>query len=154
MIESSQNTALDTVLRDGVHLHCKGIILLINKTHIHINLFSSIALIISSIICQGIWNQAMVLVNPPKKMLLSAWQMTAERRFALGWSTNNHGRSLSLNRLIMYSVESLASQTFFFFFQLYFPNGISSMGHLGCCARGKPAATELCYPTYCACWVF
>ena len=40
-----------------------------------------------------------------------------------------------------------------YFFQLYCPNGISPMGNLGCFPQGKPAATELCYPTYCACWV-
>ena len=38
--------------------------------------------------------------------------------------------------------------------QLYCPNGISPMGNSGCLPQGKPAATESCYPTYFACWVF
>ena len=44
--------------------------------------------------------------------------------------------------------------TTFYFSQLYCPNGISLMGNLGCLPWGKPAATELPYPTYGACWVF
>ena len=42
----------------------------------------------------------------------------------------------------------------FYFLQLYCPNGISSTRNSGCLPRGKQAATELHYPTYCACWVF
>ena len=40
-----------------------------------------------------------------------------------------------------------------FFLQLYCPNGISPMENSGRFPRGKPAATESRYPTYCACWV-
>ena len=43
---------------------------------------------------------------------------------------------------------------FFFFLQLYCPIGISPVGYSGCFSRGKAAATELRYPTYCACWMF
>ena len=54
---------------------------------------------------------------------------------------------------------NLSSRNTFFtslknFLLLYCPNGISPMGNLGWSPRGKPAATELHYPTYCACWVF
>ena len=38
--------------------------------------------------------------------------------------------------------------------QLYCPNGTSPIRNSGCFPRGKPAATESCYPTYGACWVF
>ena len=40
------------------------------------------------------------------------------------------------------------------FLQLYYPNGTSPMKNSGCLPRGKPAATESCYPTYGARWVF
>ena len=43
---------------------------------------------------------------------------------------------------------------FFFFLRLYCPSGISPIGISGCFPRGKPAATESCYPTYCACSMF
>ena len=53
---------------------------------------------------------------------------------------------------------SLASDSklhfLFYFLQLYCPNGISPMGNSGCLPQGKPAVTELCYPTWGACWVF
>ena len=39
-------------------------------------------------------------------------------------------------------------------FHLYCLNGISLMGNSGCFPWGKPAATELHYPTPGACWVF
>ena len=35
--------------------------------------------------------------------------------------------------------------------QLYYPIGISPIENLGCFPRGKPAVTELRYPTYGAC---
>ena len=38
--------------------------------------------------------------------------------------------------------------------QLYGSNKISPMGNSGCLPKRKPAATELCYPTYSACWEF
>ena len=47
--------------------------------------------------------------------------------------------------------------TFFwiiFFKQLDCPIGISSTGNLGCSSSGKPAVTDLRYPTYSVCWVF
>ena len=40
------------------------------------------------------------------------------------------------------------------FLQLYCPNKISPMGNAGCFFWGEPAATESCYPPYCACWLF
>ena len=42
---------------------------------------------------------------------------------------------------------------FFLLLQLYCPSRISPMGNSGRFPRGKPAATESRYPTYCACWV-
>ena len=42
----------------------------------------------------------------------------------------------------------------FFYIQLYCPTAISSMGNSGCLPWGKPAATELRYPTHSTCWVF
>ena len=43
---------------------------------------------------------------------------------------------------------------FYFFLQLYCPNRISPTANSSCLPWGKPAATESCYPTYGACWVF
>ena len=43
---------------------------------------------------------------------------------------------------------------YFYFLQLYCSNGISLIGNSGCLPRGKPAAIELRYSTYGACWVF
>ena len=40
------------------------------------------------------------------------------------------------------------------FLQPCCPNEISPTGNSGCVPRGKPAATESRYPTYCAYWVF
>ena len=42
---------------------------------------------------------------------------------------------------------------FYFILQLYCSIGISAMENSGCFRRGKPATTELRYPTYGACWV-
>ena len=36
---------------------------------------------------------------------------------------------------------------------LFRPIGSSPLGNSGCFPRGKPAASESCYPTYSACWV-
>ena len=43
---------------------------------------------------------------------------------------------------------------YIFFLQQCYPSGISPMGNSGCFPRGKLAATESCYPTYGAYWVF
>ena len=42
----------------------------------------------------------------------------------------------------------------YFILQLRCPAGISPKGNSGCFPQGKPAATELLYPKYGACWVF
>ena len=82
---------------------------------------------------------------------------------------SNHPHSCSNSRLLLpltsSSTLSLATSQFFlfksytshFFYKLlqrYCPSGISPIGNPGCLPQGKPAATELRYPTHCACWVF
>ena len=48
----------------------------------------------------------------------------------------------------------LIFSNFNFFLYNYCLNGISPIGNSGCFPRGKLAATESRYPTYCACWAF
>ena len=60
--------------------------------------------------------------------------------------TNTHTHTHKIDIIII----TYFFKTFFTFYNCC-PNGISPMGDSGCFPQGKPAATESCYLTYCAC---
>ena len=60
-----------------------------------------------------------------------------------------------VERIISYSLLFTLIFTFLLFFlTTVLSRGISPIGNSGCFPRGKPAATESRFPTFCACWVF
>ena len=87
----------------------------------------------------------------------SPTQPSAIKFSVILYQLQNDGLCCRVHLKQLHKECSSVSQTItlhFYFLQLHCPDGIFPTGHSVCFPRGKPAATESRYPTYCACWVF